>query len=133
MNKKTLGAQSATAVETASPIAPDAATTRHTPGPWGARFSEMGGYDCMTHAWRVGPQRGLPAISVCTIDLSSYGQRACDFDFKNEQAEADAHLIAAAPEMYEALRDAVAALGGRRNYVGPQSVLNAIAKAEGRS
>lgn len=48
-------------------------------------------------------------------------------------SEPDRALIAAAPDMYEALRDAVASLGGIRSILVPDSVRAAIVKAEGRS
>ena len=57
----------------------------HTPGPWSALRCE--------HGWHIGPQ---PA-GVCSISDNSGGER-------RDQQEANARLIAAAPEMLEALR-----------------------------
>jgi hypothetical protein len=132
--EKDLGAAPQRSMEAGS-IAPDAATARHTPGPWGARFSEMGGYDCMTHAWHIGPQAGLVPISVCVVDLSTYGQRLCNYDFKSEQAKADAHLIAAAPDLLAALIELLD--WSQSEYQSNKQIdaraAAAIAKAEGRS
>lgn len=51
-----------------------------------------------------------------------------------EQALANAQLISAAPELYEALRDCCAALGGIKANPDaiPESAKLALAKAEGR-
>jgi len=49
---------------------------------------------------------------------------------KQEICIADAHLIAAAPDMYEALKYAERRL--RQNGIVPVLVIKAIAKAEGR-
>ncbi len=77
--------------------------TPFTPGPWKARFSEAGGYDCMTSGWYVGGGDGMEPV-VATIDLCSYGQKRCDFTFTSPRAEADARLLAAAPDLYAALK-----------------------------
>ena len=50
-----------------------------------------------------------------------------------ERNEANAHLIAAAPDLYQALRDTVAAAGGIHSDNVPESARLALAKAEGRT
>ena len=102
---------------------------KHTPGPWKLIFGESGGYDCMTAAWHI----ETPKQMICSVDLSSYGQsaRTDATPERKAEAEATARLIAAAPDLLEALKDAVAALGGRHSDNVPASLLIAIAAAEG--
>lgn len=58
---------------------------KHTPGPWMAKQSNGGGWWVSTHAW--------PDFSICHM----VGQH---------EAEANAHLIAAAPLLFESLLSA---------------------------
>lgn len=60
--------------------------TKHTPGPWEAERTIPG--------WRIGPSYGL----VCAICQSTDSGT-------HERQEANAHLIAAAPEMLQILKD----------------------------
>ncbi len=80
----------------------------HTPGPWEIDTQGDGIY---------GAQRTVHAARICTLTHHS-------------RMEANARLIAAAPEMLEALKVARDILNfkGERNEI----VDNAIAKAEGR-
>lgn len=69
----------------------------HMPGPWVRReYSEHLGYDCMTGGIRVGP---------VVLDGSDYGQKRCTPIEPRSLArmEADAKLIAAAPDMLAVL------------------------------
>lgn len=87
--------------------------TKHTPGPWRARIS------------------GDPDV------LTSSGDLICAV-YTDDLAEADARLIAAAPEMLAALREAASTLpvAGRMRpddlAAIQRIVLDAIAKATGR-
>ena len=90
--------------------------TKHTPGPWlatewGVRNS--GGY--IAHTYGVQRYEGQDARYVREVD----------------QREADKLLIAAAPDLILALRDAVAALGGIMSDNVSQTVRAAITKATG--
>lgn len=110
----------------------------HTPGPWKARFSESGGYDCMTHAWWV--MAGIR--TVADLDLGSYGQPRCHFEFRSPEAEANARLIAAAPTLLDAARlseqNYARTQHGNPELMGDDeheawtALRAAIAKAEGR-
>lgn len=75
-----------------------------TPGPWSYRFSEHGGYDCMTDAFRVVVDVGL-GRTIADLDCGSYGQGRCKAltEEVRAAAEANAKLIAAAPELVGAL------------------------------
>lgn len=68
----------------------------HTPGPWQrGEYDDFLGYDCMTGGIRVGP---------VVLDANRYGQRR-SYDEKpwdRERMEADASLIAAAPDLLAA-------------------------------
>jgi hypothetical protein len=91
--------------------------SQHTPAPWKALIED--------DEIRVVEDDNLPGYSViATID-------------DNREGEANAHLIAAAPEMYEALK---AALADEEAYERGERVISAwksialaaIAKSEGR-
>ena len=90
-------------------------TTKHTPGPWTTDSKER----TDTARYIMAAARPFPH-TIARIDLVN---RAED--------EANAALIAAAPEMYEALRDLLAV---KPNSDAPEWVAAraAIAKAEGR-
>jgi hypothetical protein len=100
----------------------------HTPGPW--TLEDPLGPELLSivvgdepHQWQFIAQ------------VSAAGNRE-EGDVPKAQAKANAHLIAAAPEMLAALK-AIAALmndGGRLPENGPthRTALAAIAKAEGR-
>jgi hypothetical protein len=85
----------------------------HTPGPWTCFYKHK--YD----EWHV----SVP-VSEGTMKLALF-----DDGVRSENPEADARLIAAAPDLLAALRDAVAALGGIKSDNVPESVRIAIAKA----
>jgi hypothetical protein len=103
----------------------------HTPGPWVVRYIAGGGYDTLSSAYRVlnGPDDRDRIVEVDTrdyddcVDGDDYGVET------SEQAEANAHLIAAAPEMYEFVK---AILADRSAYPWHIAAANLIAKAEGR-
>jgi hypothetical protein len=66
-------------------------------------YDDTGGYDCMTGAIRIGP---------AVLDGYDYGQKNCE-PISTEaltRMEKDAALIEAAPEMLEALEEALAFL-----------------------
>lgn len=86
------------------------------PGPWHIEFREHGGYDAMTGAWII----YTGTVTIATIDLADYGQEHCDYDFRSSSAEANARLIAAAPELLVALqklRGAIDGLGMKFPYL----------------
>lgn len=71
--------------------------TKFTPGPWVlGKWEDHLGYDCMTGGVRAGP---------VVLDGGDYGQKSCTPISVEARAkmEADARLIAAAPELYAAL------------------------------
>lgn len=73
---------------------------KHTPGPWCVEFDELGGYDCTSAAYKVsaGEQH------ICTLDVRAYSLEFTPHKcIPHEGAEANARLIAAAPEMHDAL------------------------------
>jgi hypothetical protein len=99
----------------------------HTPGPWDA--------ECITDgAWEIksDPQQG-PWKAVCDVKANRLGEAAVT----NDESESNARLIAAAPEMLEACKVALAE-SEAANDTSPSAchlryVLRAaIAKAEGK-
>lgn len=98
----------------------------HTPGPWTVTWDEFGGYDCMTPAFRVRDENDR---AVVTLDCG----RTAD-----PVIEANARLIAAAPDLLVALRDLCDAIPDETITADPplgcwvEAARAAIAKAEGR-
>ena len=90
-------------------------TTEHTPGPWNAEPM------IRDHGFPYTPVMATTLIAC--VYSTAFGD--------DEQSLANAALIAAAPEMYEALRDLLAV---KPNSDAPEWVAAraAIAKAEGR-
>ena len=106
----------------------------HTPGPWAVHFDETGGYDCMSGSYAI--LCGEKWKEVAEVDQNQYGQKSCDWDFRSQEAEANARLIAAAPELLEALRvilDSVDAHKVRLDIYELELARAAIAKATGGS
>lgn len=97
--------------------APAAFRPSFTPGPW------------REHSHRqIGPDAGI----VCEVWAAiGWGDAAI------VEADANVHLIAAAPELYEALRTALVIVSGCNAdglfSVEERTIRTALAKAEGRS
>lgn len=89
----------------------------HTPGPWRTNFC----HDEIT----VDAGSTDDALEICQV----YEPSDCDPEGM-EMAKGDAHLIAAAPELFEALMDLIG--NCERIELFPHAIA-AIAKAEGRS
>lgn len=97
--------------------------TYYTPGPWRAVLVKTGIYYDDTGTWVIdaepnGPK--YPTVRVATI-----------LDHQKQPIAANATLIAAGPEMLDALEEAKAALEGMTDGSCLVSVLNAIKKARG--
>ena len=101
----------------------------HTPGPWELRPTVVSGGEWFK--WVYGPNN-VPIVLMGSDSLPP------TFD----QVEANARLIAAAPELLEALKEVLAAQGAGeisyrssdgRGYEAMLAVEAAIAKAEGRA
>lgn len=107
-------------------------TTKHTPGPWLASIS-ADGFAEILH--KTGEKINGEEVSgtICTLTCNLGDLRGgCNFP----TIEANAHLIAAAPELYEALESVI------RSYIhhcpdannGSKAIANArttLAKARG--
>ena len=95
-------------------------TVQFTPGPWSL---------CN---WMVGNNTPTGEVTICGPEGDEH---ICTMD-GNEDNQANANLIAAAPAMYEALRQALTTIEQtlsiiERNKIR-DNVLNALAQAEGR-
>lgn len=93
---------------------------KHTAGPWESGLNQKGGY---SNSVVVRPAGEFPHglwIADCGNDAD--GERI-----------ANARLIAAAPDMLDALKGILSNPGGRCSADQWQAGLRAIAKAEGRS
>ena len=104
--------------------------TGYTKGPWVVRFSI--GHNGLIRVWRVGPADIADSSHggiVLYDDATSLNPHA------DGEQEANARLISAAPDMYEALKLVWEAV---YDYCGPDSeelarVDAALAKAEGKA
>ena len=85
--------------------------------------------------WAVNPNKAqvdvMPSMVPVCLLLWPTEHRS------EEETEANAHLIAAAPEMYEACKTALTVTGGSKNWDGLThgflvEIEKAVAKAEGR-
>ena len=70
----------------------------HTPGPW--KVSYYAATRKPAHRWTVGGYEWV----------EPYGATVCEMSGNPERAEANAHLIAAAPDLLAALRELVEAV-----------------------
>ena len=111
---------------------------KHTPGPWKlpANFLEFGGTQ---------NDGGLAIVSeerrICVVDLVAYAPRGKAYKTACPERDANARLIAAAPDMVEALLDAIAVIEAHINMTGtykrgiyghlPSSCRDALRKIRG--
>lgn len=99
---------------------------KFTKGPW--NLPDVGTARGSVLVSRGGPHSDWKGM-VCSVDAGNYAASA-------EEGLANAHLIAAAPEMYEAIREAVEdaekAVNPSARIFGYEKFKAALAKAEGR-
>lgn len=97
--------------------------TKYTPTPWElcpAKRPNAYHITSESRHWSV-------ACSLETVGCSNP-----DKDIPDQEALANAHLIAAAPELYEALAELLDAIGGRESTdIFCKSAVAALAKARG--
>lgn len=95
----------------------------HTPGPWTGFLDERDNHA----AWLIGPSSARPIVAAVAADA--------ECGLTGSTVEANARLIAAAPELLAALHaltDEVAQWHVRGDGAEYDMALDAIAKAEGR-
>ncbi|MDX0180883.1 hypothetical protein [Sinorhizobium meliloti] len=96
----------------------------NTKGPWVARQE-------FSNRWRIESHAKGPEFIPISVGLActTFLEVGCS----NEDTAANAHLIAAAPDLLDALKGILSNPGGRCSADQWQSGLKAVAKAEGRS
>ena len=108
--------------------------SKHTPGPWRVDGEDISAPD-------------VPCINICAGDFGPSFYHVCDVSSQlNERTEqfelldsdwANAHLIAAAPEMLAALEEAVRWIDNTSYMMADQSMIDkinaVIAKAKGEA
>lgn len=93
---------------------------KFTKGPWAIEYDNADEYG--GNQWyNVGPAKVVISYAISATE--------------REEWDANAHLIAAAPEMYEALESALRLLNvaGLSDRIGYAEGINALAKARGES
>lgn len=77
---------------------------KHTPGPW--TLMPLAGKDGMRYVWREAPYPGGECIARVSAAITSQDEKTLGYPWcdRQENAEANARLIAAAPELYEMLK-----------------------------
>lgn len=95
--------------------------SKHSPGPWRAIESESSGTD----------RRHLQ-IAIRSESGHMFSLGSTTGDDRHQQRMADARLIAAAPDLLEALRRCLADDAGDLEPETVHIAMQAIAKAEGR-
>lgn len=113
---------------------------KHTPGPWRVMPSEREDWDGWFSV--IDPALASPDLAVCTCSYSGGDDpagtaKAWSYEALGRSravANANAHLIAAAPDMYEALRAVVKMLNFEQHAPRPQieAAIAALAKADGK-
>ena len=105
--------------------------TKHTPGPWTVvpRDEDAEPWDC------VDIMAGKYNVAAAIYDCSFYDDEYCDDDLYLPVVDANARLIAAAPDLLEALKEmlfkAEYGNGLEAHYKANDRARAAIAKAEG--
>ena len=93
----------------------------YTPGPWATHKTEGNGGNISDRLEIVGPEEGRKRTLIASI----YG-------FKMPEGQANARLIAAAPELYEALVDLIGfVFHGKKDRQAILRATAALAKARG--
>lgn len=87
--------------------------TKHTKGEWGIRFKRRIGYNA--------------SHTIIYADKEGIAEIICEFDGQNKQIEANAKLIAAAPELLKGLMEIKKSLEGD---VSERVIDNCIVRAE---
>lgn len=90
----------------------------HTPGPWVAKFEEA--------YYVIGPDLGRVAMMMNLKGAYGLAGRR-----SGEESAANARLIAAAPELLEAIEGLLNALPSATAHPAIKSARNAIAKSKG--
>jgi hypothetical protein len=105
---------------------------KHTPGPWNRERYDTG----------RSPSRYFPITAIRNGKHCRIAESGGDSDLPSEEIEANGALIAAAPELLQALKDLVSQVEDQDNifdeglsaaHDSMQDARAAIAKAEGRN
>lgn len=106
------------------------ADTKHTPGPWSVPHFAKPDVNCNCKYVLSDDHMGAVASVHCSGEGSDWEKHGDNPRF--EEAVANAHLIAAAPDLLEALKEAANSSGFQYMMFETRERINdAIAKAEG--
>ena len=108
-------------------------TPKHTPGPW--TLHPGAGKKSERYIWREAPYPGGQCVAAVYPGITGEDERALDYPWSSRQEAADANaaLIAAAPDLLAACHAALAYLDDEDSAGLVAEIAAAVAKAEGRT
>ena len=105
-------------------------SAKHTPGPWFARLGPFNYTNSGQRPIMSGPDDDLNAKQIALVSTQAERKRSTRYDAPDEERDANALLLSAAPDLLEALK--WIAEDGASDARAVECARAAILKAEGK-